>query len=189
MLQSEALTRLTSMLSPSSYPTLSAAEVLDLLNLARAADINGVAPDVYQPWAAAAAYAVGAYLVPTTRNGHYYRVTVSDGAAGAVEPTWPTTTGATVNLDGVTYQEAGTAPWSGYWALRLAAAEGYRWKAGKVASEFDFNSDVHGFTRSQMHKMLLEMADQYDNGVIGTMEIGFGALPWDPVIGNLNGGN
>lgn len=52
---------------------------------------------------------VGDYVHPTDTNdtGFTYLVTVSDGAAGTTEPTWPTTLGATVTLDGVTYKAIG----------------------------------------------------------------------------------
>lgn len=52
------------------------------------------------------AYAVGDLVIPTTgnENGYWYKVTVSDGASGATEPTWPIIIGDTVSADGVTYQ-------------------------------------------------------------------------------------
>lgn len=55
-------------------------------------------------WSASMAVAVGDFVRPTTRNGFVYVVTVSDGAAGAVEPTWTTTLSTNVSLDGVTYR-------------------------------------------------------------------------------------
>lgn len=63
-------------------------------------------------WTQNGAYAVDDYVVVSDRtNGttslRVYKVTVSDGAAGTTEPTWPTTTGNTISLDGVTYEDVG----------------------------------------------------------------------------------
>lgn len=58
-------------------------------------------------WVASTTYAAGDYVRPTTPNAHAYIVTVG-GNSGAVQPTWPTGSGATVSLNGVTYQEVGS---------------------------------------------------------------------------------
>ncbi len=51
-------------------------------------------------------YAVGDLVIPTTgnENSYWYKVTVSDGASGATEPTWPIKIGQIVSADGVTYE-------------------------------------------------------------------------------------
>jgi len=49
-------------------------------------------------WAASTAYSLNDLRVPTSPNGFVYKVT-TEGTSGSVEPTWPTTIGATV-LDG-----------------------------------------------------------------------------------------
>lgn len=46
-------------------------------------------------WASVTAYALGAYVKPTTPNGYRYECTTA-GTSGTSEPTWPTTIGATV---------------------------------------------------------------------------------------------
>lgn len=48
------------------------------------------------------------YREPTTPNGHVYKV-VTAGTSGGSEPTWPTTTGATVTDGTVTWQETGVS--------------------------------------------------------------------------------
>lgn len=63
-------------------------------------------PQNVSTWVASHAYGVGAYVKPTTRNGHVYRVTVA-GTSGASQPSWPTTNDATVTNGGVTFQESG----------------------------------------------------------------------------------
>lgn len=50
-------------------------------------------------------YTAGAVVVPTTRNGHRYRV--KTGGSPTSEPTWPTAAGATVNQDGCVFEEYG----------------------------------------------------------------------------------
>lgn len=55
-------------------------------------------------WSANMAIAVGNYVHPNPRNGFIYACTVSDGLAGAVQPTFTTTLNTDVSLDGVTYR-------------------------------------------------------------------------------------
>lgn len=81
------------------------------------------------------------------------------------------------------------AGWVGTWNLAGAAAEAWRQKAGKVAAFYDFGSNVNSFTRSQMHKHMLEQARYYE-GLQEPVSVYLGSGPvYDPVIGNLNGGN
>jgi len=54
-------------------------------------------------WQALNNYAAGALVIPTVANGRYYEVTVDAGSSAAAEPTWPTTIGATVVDDGITW--------------------------------------------------------------------------------------
>lgn len=157
-------------------PTLTTAEVSDLLLGARRPDGYGIDADPYTTWAASLVVAVGDLIVPTTRNGHYYRVTVTDGTAGTTEPTWPTTSGGTVTADGVTYTEVGAASWTPTWDLNAAAAEGWLWKAGKVAGSFSFSSDGQTFNRSEMHAMCLSQHDYYRKKIIASFAISAGWL-------------
>jgi len=186
MNEATARAQLQSMTAWDAEPTLTAAEVQRLLDMHRMVDVYGVLADAYASWAASSPYIVGQLVVPTVRNGHFYNVTVSDGASGPTEPVWPLTSGGAVVLDGVTYTEAGSAPWSGRWALNMAAAEGWRWKAGKCAGRFSFSSEVNSFQRRQIHEMCLQMAAQYDKGGLSTIQVDAGSI-FDPVIGNVNG--
>ena len=54
-------------------------------------------------WVASTNYASGALVLPTVPNGRYYEATADAGSAGSTEPTWPTTVGATVVDDGITW--------------------------------------------------------------------------------------
>lgn len=57
-------------------------------------------------WQATTAYTLGAYKIPATANGHFYKVTVA-GTSDSEAPTWPTT-GGTVTDGTVTWQDMGT---------------------------------------------------------------------------------
>lgn len=59
-------------------------------------------------WAASTAYTTGRIVRPTTGNGFLYRSTGA-GTSAASEPTWPTTIGATVVDNGVTWTCVGRA--------------------------------------------------------------------------------
>jgi hypothetical protein len=74
---------------------------------------------------------------------------------------------------------AGRAPsdtsWSPTWDLNRGAAEGWRWKAAKVATRFDFTTDGQDFKRSQAYQACLEMAKRYSRKIHGTITVA-GAL-------------
>jgi len=55
-------------------------------------------------WQPSTLYAVGAIVVPTTPNGHYYRCTTG-GISYGVEPTWPTVIGRSVIDNGAVWVE------------------------------------------------------------------------------------
>lgn len=69
-------------------------------------------PTVATPGATAAtranttAYALGAYVVPASANGYYYKATAAGTSGGSI-PTYPTTVGATVTDGTVTWTCAG----------------------------------------------------------------------------------
>lgn len=57
-------------------------------------------------WAASTAYAVGAVVIPSVANSHWYMAEASTGSSGATEPTWPVD-GSTVVDSGVTWRDMG----------------------------------------------------------------------------------
>ncbi len=75
--------------------------------------------------------------------------------------------------------------WVGTWDFNKAAHEGWMIKAGRVTDQFDFTSDVNGFTRDQLYKHCVDMAAKYISKRLGTLELS-SAVTWKPVIGNLN---
>jgi len=62
--------------------------------------------DSYSAWSGSTGYEVGDLIVPTTRNGHFYKCTAA-GTSGSTEPTWSTSSGGTVTDGGVTWEEQG----------------------------------------------------------------------------------
>lgn len=59
-------------------------------------------------WATGTAYVVGNVRRKTTDNGHVYICVVAGTSHATTEPTWPTTPGATVTDNTVTWAEAGS---------------------------------------------------------------------------------
>lgn len=71
----------------------------------------GVASEYFEPayspaWESNHVYIVGDIVRPTTGNSHVYRVTTA-GTSGSTEPTWPTSSGATVVNGTATFTEYG----------------------------------------------------------------------------------
>ena len=159
--EADARLRLERMVASATPPTLSPDEINDLMALARRPGPSGVDPDTEIEWAPNMALVVGDYVVPPDRSGVRYLITVSDGAAGATEPSWPVP-GASVAIDGVTYEGTADGAWTPTYDLHAAAAEGWRWKAGKIADRFDFSTDQQSFDKSQQFKHCMEMAAFYD---------------------------
>lgn len=157
----EALTRLQRMVAYDVEPTLSSAEVLDLLKDAQRADEDGNSFDSAPMWKAAYAYVVGDLVTPTTRNGHLYRVTATDGSSGTTEPVWPTTDDATVTADGVTYQEYGATSWAPTWDLNYAAMNGWEWKANKATNTNQFIQDSRGTASDYTYLNCRRQAEEY----------------------------
>lgn len=159
--EAEARATLESMVANTTDPVLSTADVDRLMSRARRADVAGVAPDAYVGWKASTVYAQGATVVPDPRNGYFYKVTTA-GTSGATQPTWPTGTGGTVTDGGTlvwTRQE--TVAWALTVDLAAAAAEGWRWKAGRCSNRFAFSADGERVDHQQVMEHCLKMADYY----------------------------
>lgn len=83
---------------------------------------------------------------------------------------------------GRVYGEAG---WEETWALRAAAAEGWRWKAARCVSHYDFSADGASMSKSQVLAHCLQMVGLYDSYGAGTVEL-VGGRPTlsDETLGN-----
>ena len=78
------------------------------------------------------------------------------------------TAAARVDTDGLAPTDD---DWTGTWDLNFAAAEGWRWKAGKVAERFAANLDGANLARQQIFEHCLAMATNYSRRVVGTFTI------------------
>lgn len=166
MTRAEALVRLERMLGGSTPPALSPDELGDLLDGSALADASGRLSSADIVWTAGAALAIGDLVVPSSRSGMLFRVTATDGAAGAAEPIWPSS--GSVTLDGVTYERDTTAvptAWQATYNLALAAAEGWRYKAGLVSDRFRFADGGDSYDRNQIFDHCLKMAELYEGKV------------------------
>lgn len=53
--------------------------------------------------------------------------------------------------------------WEPTYNLATAAAEGWRWKAGRVAGNYSFGADGGNFSRSEVYQHCLQMASHYSS--------------------------
>jgi len=175
--EATARTRIEAMTAWDQTPALLSTDVDALVVLARRSDdvFRWITDDT--EWAATTAYVLNDRRAPKTRNGHIYLVTTA-GTSGASEPAWPTATNGVV-VDGTVHWTEAGGSWAPTYDLNAAAAEGWRWKAAKVAGSFDFSTDQQDFSRSQMVEMCLAMADRYQKKVTASIRLK-GALPIIP---------
>jgi len=80
------ITFLSDSLIKSSDPvkSLRASSNLNMVMANITADYNR-----YPKWRSGTVYTVGNYVVPTIRNGHYYKCTTAGTSSGVNEPDWP----------------------------------------------------------------------------------------------------
>src|SRR4051812_5865064 len=120
-------------------PALGPQEVLELVRIAARPDVDGNSPlnvATAAAWAPATLYLAGAIVVQATAAHRWWRCQTS-GVSGTVTPKWPSLggsdrSGSIVNDGTVVWGDNG-ADWAPTWDLEPAAAEGWRWKAGKAA--------------------------------------------------------
>jgi prepilin-type N-terminal cleavage/methylation domain-containing protein len=79
----------------------------------KTSDLNSIMANItadfnrYPKWRISTRYAVGNYIVPTIRNGHYYKCTSCGMTciSGSTEPDWPLNSGATKTDGFITWTE------------------------------------------------------------------------------------
>lgn len=121
------LDRLTTFAQPNVEPTLSDDELEAILDeSARAVR-----------WTTVTVLSVGALVLPTVDDDHFYKVTIG-GTTAVAEPAWPTT-GTIANGD-VTFEEAGLFTYSSLYDVRAALRKCWELKAAK-ASELISSQD------------------------------------------------
>jgi hypothetical protein len=103
-------------------------------------------PNVRTPWQASHAYGVGEVVVPTTANGHVYRVTTA-GTSGAAQPAFNTATGSTTTDGSVVWTESGSD--------LLTAPPGYAPDSGvSFATQFNQGWVKQSSLASSLHEPL-----------------------------------
>jgi hypothetical protein len=122
MTEDQARDRLRNMVAADTSPTLTVAEVEDLLDLARLQDRDGLAP---------------------TDNG-----------------------------------------WTPTFDLDRAAAEGWRWKAGKTSPDYSATLDGAQLARNQRYEHCMKMADTYDGRTNASISVPRGDEPLGRSVAN-----
>jgi hypothetical protein len=180
----EAKDRLTSMVSAAEEPILVDSDLEDLMRLARVTDRYGTSPDAFSIWRAGKDYVETDTVVPTSRgdmgpmswSSYLYLPpplpftaaivweAEGDGTSGDTEPVWPAPVvlGTTTVVDNtITWKAMAVTPWYGNWDLALAACEGWRRKAGKASSGYQFTDQGKSLNRNQIFEQCLKMSQQY----------------------------
>lgn len=200
----QARTQLGRMTAAAVDPTLSDDELDDLLFAARRPSLPAwltlpypaytaesvlpaavIPPDAYREWIGGRVVGVGAIVTPPVRNGHRYTATVG-GTSSATAPVWPTTTGATVTDGTVTWQESGATVYLLTWDLNSAAAEGWRWKAGKVTNRISVTAGGQVLAQDQFLAHCERMITQYTRKMATTVPLR-GGYRRDRLDGAANG--
>lgn len=171
--EAAARARIESMIAASSEPTLTAADIDDLVEQAKRADPFGNLPVnvVTAPvWVASTSYAYGDVVTAAPAAGRWWRVAVP-GVTGSTQPTWPTLTGAATYVivsDGTVQWEDIGGLWAPTWDLNYAAMKGWELKADLAAEDFEFGTDGQLFRRQQVIDHCERRAKSYRRCVVGS---------------------
>lgn len=172
-----AMSLLTRMVAADEDPTLTQDELTTLLEVSQVIDAAGNQPralTTVDEWAASTTYLAGD-VIRTGQTPERYFVAAVSGRSDTVEPSWPDLSGwpvteSTVTETAVVWQDLG-GTYKQTWDLQRAAAEGWRWKAGKVANRYSFTTDSQTFNRKELIANCLEMASRYQKRSIGSIRV------------------
>lgn len=146
----EARSRLASMVQ--GEPALTADEIDTLVTV-------GLVVGKARAWKPNESRDLGQRIVPSANgNGHMYEVTIA-GSSGDTEPDWPVTAGGVV-IDGTATLKEVPADYD----LDYAAAMGWAWKAGKVASNISLGASGARIEKQQVFDHCLQMQKFYAQG-------------------------
>jgi hypothetical protein len=155
---------------------LTTVEVDRLVRLAATPDSNSTVPDDYLVWAPSTALTLTTLRVPSTRTGYVYRVSTA-GTTGLAEPSvWPTTLGQTIGDGTVTWTVDAAAPWLGVWDVYAASAVGCRWRAAKLADQFNVALGAgKSFNRRETPEFWIALAEKFEqesgSGSVGVLTL------------------
>jgi hypothetical protein len=196
------------MVAASEEPILDDTTLEDLMRLARVVDRYGTAPDAFRIWKASTVYAVGDFVVRTSRGElgpqswssqlyippaiPYTAAIVwqvlsvaGDAQSDADEPDWPASVviGTTQVVDNhVTWKAYSWTPWFGNWDLALAACEGWRRKAGLTANGYQFSDQGKSLMRNQIFDQCIKMSQQYGKKTMRSVSLSKGHVPYGRLI-------
>lgn len=68
----------------------------------------------------------------------------------------------------------GDSAWAGAYNLNAAAAEGWRWKAGRVAGDFSFSADGSRYDKAAVLENIAAMIRAYAAKDVGVASTGYG---------------
>ena len=117
---------------------------LRLLGIDRIIESEDIWKDVTSQraaWVGGTTYATGDFVRPTTKNGYEYEATTGGAAAASPEPTWPTTIGATVVDNAVT------------WTCRAVPIQYGAFVLGQGALAMRYQKESRIWTRIQPEKV------------------------------------
>lgn len=155
------------MVAADDEPALTSEEWADLEVLARRADEQGCSPLNVASTAdhqVSTAYTAGT-IVQQPGVNRWWRAE-QGGVTASSTPNWPTLIPSEpiddlYVADGTVIWEDNGGPWHPTWNLAAAAAEGWLWKAGKAAGQYQFATDGQSFSRQQIAASCREQAQLY----------------------------
>lgn len=160
MTRTESIARLADLVSASEYPTLTDAQLGELIDdTAR-----------WSVYAGSTAYTVGDIVTPSTANGRQYVCVVAGTSDATTEPTWVYTgpkgrAYADASSTTLLWQDDGSAHKERY-DLYKAANRGWKLKASLVAGLADSEDGDLKIRMSQLHAQCLEQAKRFRGGGI-----------------------
>lgn len=134
-----------------------------LLDMGRIMDKYGAPPPKGFTWYPGIDLGIGTFVVPSTPNDHYYKVTTLPNPVKYIEPTWPTTSGGTVTQDGVVYTEQGKMSWEETYDANYCIAQAWLLKAGRIAKNYNFMVAGKMFSRQQFYDHCMKQYKAYAN--------------------------
>lgn len=147
--RNEAIDRVKVIAQAAVEPTLTDDQVGDVVDQSQ----------TFSTYAASTAFYIGQTIQPIAPNGHRYICTVA-GTTGSTAPTWPTCKGQSVSDGTATWVEAGP-DYPQQYDVKRATYLAWLLKAGQATASYSFSSDGQSFSRSDLIKHCLAMADRY----------------------------
>lgn len=148
-----ALAKLTLYAQPDVPPMLSASELAEIL----------LGEQRLAQWEDETDYEYGQVIAPTIRNGHRYRC-IQAGTSGSTEPTWVTSTGATLTegeSDPQLKWVEDSSDYASAFNVRAAIHAAWMMKAAKASALYATGVNQGSFRHDQVYEHCLKMAEKF----------------------------